>query len=129
MECVFTPTFPSHARTAFAVNSLPLSLHTWSGTPRVAISHESRSSRSSEPRCRATLIDKHSRAHSSTTTRSRSVSPQCVRASTKSYAHAWSLRSGRSRMPLPSFSHSLPRLGYFLGTFSPACRQIRSICL
>ncbi len=29
-------------------------------------------------------------------------------------------------MQLPSFSHSLPRRGCFLGTFSPACRQIRS---
>jgi hypothetical protein len=29
-------------------------------------------------------------------------------------------------MQLPSFSHSLPQRGCFLGTFSPACRQIRS---
>jgi len=39
------------------VNSLPLSLRTWSGTPRVAISHESRSSTSSEPSCLAAVWD------------------------------------------------------------------------
>jgi hypothetical protein len=69
---------------------------------------------------------RHSRVHSSTTTRSRSGSPSCVRARTKSYAHTWSFLSARSLTQLPSFSHSLPRRGCFLGTFMPACRQIRS---
>gem|GEM_PF-6982524 len=122
MQSVFTPTFPSHSRTAVAVNSLPLSLRTWSGTPRVAISHESRSSTSSEPSCLATSIDRHSRVHSSTTTRSRSGSPSRVLARTKSYAHTWSLLSGRSFTQLPTFSHSLPRRGCVLGNFMLACR-------
>ena len=112
MQSVFTTIFPSHSRTAFVVISLPLPLRTWPGTPRVAISHESRSSTSSDPSCSATSIDRHSRVHSSTTTtRSRSGRPSCIRARTKSYAHTWSFLSGRSRMQLPSFSHSLSRRG------------------
>jgi hypothetical protein len=126
MYSVFTPTLPSHSRTAVVVNSLPLSLRTCSGTPRVAISHDSRSRTSSEPSCLATSIDRHSRVHSSTTTRSRSGSPSCVRASTKSYAHTWPFLSGRSLTQLPSFSHRLPRRSCFLGTFRPACLQMRS---
>ncbi len=52
--------------------------------------------------------------------------PSCVLACTRSYAHTWSRRCGRSLMHEPSVSHSRPRLGCFLGTFSPSRRQIRS---
>ena len=53
--------------------------------------------------------------------------PAVVRAALHEVVAAdWPLCLGRSRTQLPSLSQSRPRFGYFLGTFSPSCFQIRS---
>jgi len=60
MKSVFTSTRWSHSRTALAVNSLPLSDRMWPGGPRSTNSSASRYSTSSDRKCRATSIARHS---------------------------------------------------------------------
>ncbi len=53
----------------------------------------------------------------------RKARPSRVRSWRKSQGWTWPVRSGRSRAPDPSFSHTRSRLGCFCGTFSPSRRQ------
>ena len=84
MNAVFAPTASIQSRTAFAMNSGPLSDRTWPGTPR----RMNRSVRTSitavEFSFRSILIDRHSRVNSSITLSIRNFLPSCVRLSTKS---------------------------------------------
>ena len=126
MKAVAAPTPAIQPLTAAATNSGPWSERTCAGTPRRMNRSDKTSTTSVAPSFRATRMARHSRVNSSTTQSMRNLRPSRVRSSTKSYAHTWLGRSGRSRTQEPSFSHKRPRLGCRGGTFRPSRRQIRS---
>ena len=98
----------SHKRTAPAVNSGPLSDRRCSGTPRSTMRSPRHSMTWDERKGRPTRMARHSLVYSSTTVRRRTGLPSLVRTATKSYAHTWFCRCGRSCMQEPSVSQSRP---------------------
>ena len=84
MESVFTPTRTSHSLTLVAVNSDPLSLRMWSGTPWRTNRSLSRYKTSSLVNFPDTSIARHSRVYSSTIVSIRNARPFDVRSMTKS---------------------------------------------
>jgi len=84
MNSVFTPTRSSHSVTFWAVNSDPLSLRMYSGTPRRTNRSLNLSKTSSLVCFRATSIARHSRLYSSINVSIRKARPSDVRSCTKS---------------------------------------------
>ena len=126
MYSVFAPTFPSHSRTASAVNSGPLSDLMCSGTP---LGCQQRCQRldyvwgTDAALCPdgqalpGVLLDEGQQPHRPAVPGpdlNKVIGPHMV------------LISGLSLTQDPSFSHSRPLPGCLAGTFSPSRRQILS---
>ena len=78
MYSVLAPTFPSHSRTALAVNSGPLSERMWADTPRAIINSASVSMTSGDRMLHPARIARHSLEYSSMTVSSRKARPSRV---------------------------------------------------
>ena len=84
MYSVAVPSFASHWRSCWAMNSGPLSERRCSGMPFHSITSDNVSMTSWVPILRSTRIARHSRVYSSISVNNRNVFPSCVLALTKS---------------------------------------------